>query len=86
MCDSSYIDETGCFIGMLDESRTKANFYVVDYKYDVEAPETKAPQLSTLKSFDDSGSESSHSNRSGRSKKGKGGSQRERDEILRGKS
>ena len=38
LCDGCFIDEAGCFITMLDETRTKANIYVLEWKYEVEHP------------------------------------------------
>ena len=36
---------------MLDETKTKANIYVIEYKYDVEAP-AQRHRMSTIESLD----------------------------------
>jgi len=38
LCEGSFIDESGCFISMLDETKTKANIYAIEWKYQVDAP------------------------------------------------
>ena len=52
-CQDAFIDETGCFISMLDETRTKTNIYVIEWNYEVEAPPERKRRHSTLESFGD---------------------------------
>lgn len=52
ICEGSYIDETGCFISMLDESKTKANIYAIEWKYNVDQPPDRVKKMSTIESFD----------------------------------
>ena len=47
-----FIDEAGCFIMMFDETRTKANIHVIEWKYEVE-PHTEKRRPSTVDSFDE---------------------------------
>ena len=51
-CQNSFIDETGCFICMIDETKTKTNVYVIDWNYEVEAPVARHRRHSTIESLD----------------------------------
>ena len=51
-CESSFIDEAGCLISMLDETKTKINIFVVDWKYNVEKPPERKRRHSTLNSLE----------------------------------
>ena len=46
-----FIDEAGCFIMMFDETFTKANIHVIDWKYEVE-PLSEKQRPSSIDSFE----------------------------------
>ena len=46
-----FIDEAGCFIMMFDETHTKANIHVIEWKYEVE-PLIEKRRQSTVDSLD----------------------------------
>ena len=56
-CENAFIDEVGCFITMLDETKTKANIHVIEWKYEVEEPPERNNNMSTIESLDDQISE-----------------------------
>ena len=51
-CEGSFIDEAGCFISMLDETKTKANIYVIDWQYAVDQPPIRNKRMETIESLD----------------------------------
>ena len=54
-CDGSFIDEAGCFITMMDETRKKINIFVIDWTYKVDKPPKKKRRLSSISSLDADG-------------------------------
>ena len=51
-CEGSFIDEAGCFISMLDETKKKVNIFVIDWKYKVDKPPEKKRRLSSVSSLE----------------------------------
>ena len=52
LCEGSFIDETGCFISMLDESKTRANIYAIEWSYHVDQPPERTKKMTTIESLD----------------------------------
>ena len=51
LCQGNFIDETGAFIAMLDETQRKINFFAIEWKYSVEKP-LERRKMSTIESLD----------------------------------
>mmetsp|Transcript_15563 Transcript_15563/g.19579 ORF Transcript_15563/g.19579 Transcript_15563/m.19579 type:complete len:101 (-) Transcript_15563:150-452(-) len=53
--EGSFIDEAGCFISMMDETKRKANIFVIDWTYKVDKPPEKKRRLSSVSSIESGG-------------------------------